>query len=65
MGRKCGYLALMAGLAGGAETVVIPEVKINPDDVIQRLKDAFERGKEYAIAVVAEGAEYNGIWLEK
>jgi 6-phosphofructokinase 1 len=65
MGRKCGYLALMAGLAGGAETVVIPEVKINPDDVIQRLRDAFERGKEYAIAVVAEGAEYNGIWLEK
>jgi 6-phosphofructokinase 1 len=65
MGRNCGYLALMAGLAGGAETVVIPEVKVDPADVMARLKDAFERGKEYAIAVVAEGAEYNGIKLEK
>jgi 6-phosphofructokinase 1 len=64
MGRNCGYLALRAGLAGGVETVVIPEVKVDPADVMARLKDAFDRGKEYAIAVVAEGAEYNGIQLE-
>jgi 6-phosphofructokinase 1 len=57
MGRNCGYLALMAGLACGAETVVIPEIKTDPDEVVGRLKAAFERGKEYAIVVVAEGAE--------
>jgi 6-phosphofructokinase 1 len=65
MGRNCGYLALMAGLACGAETVVIPEIKTDPDEVVGRLKAAFERGKEYAIVVVAEGAEYNGVRLEK
>lgn len=65
MGRSCGYLALMAGLACGAETVVIPEIKTDPDEVVGRLKAAFERGKEYAIVVVAEGAEYNGVRLEK
>jgi 6-phosphofructokinase 1 len=65
MGRNCGYLALMAGLAGGAETVVIPEVEADPDEVVERLGAAFERGKEYAIVVVAEGAAYNGIRLEK
>ena len=65
MGRNCGYLALMAGLACGAETVVIPEVEADPDEVVERLGAAYERGKEYAIVVVAEGAEYNGIRLEK
>ena len=65
MGRDCGYLALMTGLAVGAETVVIPEVEVDPQDVVERLNDAFERGKEYAIAVVAEGAAYNGVRLEK
>jgi 6-phosphofructokinase 1 len=65
MGRNCGYLALKAGLAAGVETVLIPEVRIDPADVMARLKDAFNRGKEYAIAVVAEGAEYNGLRLEK
>jgi 6-phosphofructokinase 1 len=65
MGRNCGYLALMAGLAGGAETVVIPEVESDPYEVVERLKAAFERGKEYAIVVVAEGAAYNGMRLEK
>jgi 6-phosphofructokinase 1 len=65
MGRKCGYLALMVGLACGAETVVIPEVESDPLEVVGRLGAAYERGKEYAIVVVAEGAEYNGIRLEK
>jgi 6-phosphofructokinase 1 len=65
MGRDCGYLALMTGLAVGAETVVIPEVEVDPHAVLERLQDAFARGKEYAIAVVAEGAAHNGIRLEK
>jgi 6-phosphofructokinase 1 len=59
MGRHCGYLALMAAISGGAETVVIPEVKTEPEDVARILTNAYERGKSHAIVVVAEGAEYN------
>jgi 6-phosphofructokinase 1 len=60
MGRDCGYLALMAGLAGGAEMIVIPEVPTEPDDVAEALRKAYERGKAHAIIVVAEGAEHDG-----
>lgn len=59
MGRDCGYLALMTALAGGAEAVIIPEVKINPDDIADLLMKAYEKGKAHAIVIVAEGAEYN------
>ncbi|MCL6567839.1 MAG: 6-phosphofructokinase [Meiothermus silvanus] len=58
MGRDCGYLALMSGLAGGAEVVVVPEVDTPPEEVAARLRGAYERGKAHAIAVVAEGARY-------
>jgi 6-phosphofructokinase 1 len=60
MGRECGYLALMAGIAGGAEAVVIPEVECDPEDVANELREAYERGKSHALVVVAEGATYNG-----
>jgi len=59
MGRDCGYLALMSGIAGGAEVVVVPEFETDPDDVAAELHKAYERGKPHAIAVVAEGARYN------
>jgi 6-phosphofructokinase 1 len=59
MGRDCGYLALMAGIAGGAESVVIPEVKTTPNQVAETIRAAHQRGKTHAIIVVAEGAEYN------
>ena len=59
MGRDCGYLALMAGITGGAEVVVIPEVDTHPEEVAKELRAAYERGKAHAIAVVAEGAQYN------
>ena len=59
MGRNCGYLALMAGITGGAEVIVIPEVETNPEEVAHELRAAYERGKAHAIAVVAEGARYN------
>lgn len=64
MGRDCGYLALMTGLAGGAEMVVIPEVHTSPDEVAVAFKDAFERGKTHALAIVAEGSEYNAAVLD-
>ena len=56
MGRDCGYLALVAGIAGGAEVVLIPEMETTPEQVAQELRGAYERGKAHALAVVAEGA---------
>jgi len=64
MGRDCGYLALMTGLAGGAEMVVIPEVHVSPDEVASAFAEAFGRGKTHALAVVAEGSEYNAAVLD-
>ncbi len=58
MGRKCGYLALMAAIAGGAEAAIIPEVPTPPEKLAEEFHDAYQRGKMHAIAVVAEGAEY-------
>lgn len=57
MGRDCGYLALMAGITGGAEEVIIPEVDIEPEAVAKELLDAYARGKSHALLVVAEGAK--------
>jgi len=59
MGRDCGYLALMSGIAGGAEAVVIPEVETKPETVAAEITAAYERGKTHAIIVVAEGAAYD------
>ena len=59
MGRDCGYLALMSGIAGGAECIVLPEVDTNPHMLACELRAAYQRGKSHAIVVVAEGAQYN------
>lgn len=59
MGRKCGYLALMAGLAGGADSIVIPEQEADPESVADDLRAAYAHGKPHAIVVVAEGARNN------
>jgi len=59
MGRNHGYLAMMAAIAGGAEEMVLPELEIDPEDIATTLTDAYERGKQHAIVVVAEGAKYN------
>ena len=57
MGRDCGYIALMAGIAGGAEVIALPESEILPSQVAERLRDAYRRGKTHALAVIAEGAK--------
>jgi 6-phosphofructokinase 1 len=59
MGRKCGYLGLMAGFAGGADAIVVPEIESDPETVAQELRDAYNRGKSHALVVVAEGATFN------
>jgi 6-phosphofructokinase 1 len=63
MGRNCGYLALMAGIAGGAESVVIPEADVDPEVIAQDLHAAYDRGKAHALVVVAEGAKHNAVKL--
>lgn len=55
MGRDAGDLALWAGLAGGAETILIPEEKFNIANIIERLNNGLKRGKKHSIIVVAEG----------
>lgn len=59
MGRDCGYLALMAGIAGGAEAICIPEVETEPAALIEELQASYQRGKTHGLVVVAEGAKYN------
>ena len=63
MGRNCGYLAMMAGMAGGAESVVIPEAEIEPDVIEADIQSAYDRGKAHALVVVAEGARNNAARL--
>jgi 6-phosphofructokinase 1 len=55
MGRNAGDIALWAGLAGGAETILIPEEKYNINEITDRLLKGKERGKKHSIIVVAEG----------
>jgi 6-phosphofructokinase 1 len=56
MGRNAGDIALHVGLAGGAESVLIPEVPYELDDVIRKLERGVARGKKHSIILVAEGA---------
>lgn len=56
MGRHCGDIALHAGLASGAETILVPEVPFDLDEISNRMKDNFNSGKRHSIVIVAEGA---------
>ena len=56
MGRNSGWLAMMSGIAGGAEFVLVPEVKFNIDSMCEEIKEMYDAGKRYSIIVVAEGA---------
>jgi 6-phosphofructokinase 1 len=64
MGRNHGYLALMAGVAGGAEYVVIPEIETDPEDIANVIRDTYQRGKSHCLIVVAEGAYWNAMRLQ-
>jgi 6-phosphofructokinase 1 len=63
MGRDCGYLGLMAAIAGGAEAVCIPEVAVDPEAVAREIIGSYERKKPHALVVVAEGARYDAAGL--
>ena len=56
MGRHAGWIATMAGIAGGADEILIPEVPFDLDEVCRNLKSRYNRGKKFSIVAVAEGA---------
>ncbi len=56
MGRESGYIALMAGLAGGAESILVPELRYGIDEVCEKLIHGYKRGKLHSIIIIAEGA---------
>ncbi len=60
MGHKAGWLALHSGIAGGADLILIPEIKFNEESIISTLKKRFDAGKPYSIVVVAEGINTPG-----
>jgi 6-phosphofructokinase 1 len=58
MGRSCGYLATVGGILGGAEMIAIPEQPFELEDVAHIVQDAYIKGKNHALIIVAEGATY-------
>ncbi len=60
MGRFTGWIALEAGIAGGADIILVPEFPINIDEICDSLRDRHKRGKSFTIIVVSEGAKVEG-----
>ena len=54
MGRDAGHIALVSGIAGGADVILIPEISYDLDVVAERLESAGERGNNFALMIVAE-----------
>lgn len=68
MGRDCGYLAIISAITSGAEICVVPEVPVNTQSLEKRLKYELKNGREYILAIVAEGTnktEEIANWIEK
>ncbi|MEP6757033.1 MAG: ATP-dependent 6-phosphofructokinase [Chthonomonadales bacterium] len=57
MGRHAGWVALYTGIAGGADWITLPEVKLDLEEMCDHLKSVRERGKNYSIVVASEGTE--------
>lgn len=60
MGREAGFIALEVGIGGGAEEIIIPEIKTDLPAICKRLTEGKEKGKTSAIVVIAEGDEAGG-----
>jgi len=56
MGRDTGFIALAAGLAGGAETILIPEIPFDTEKLCESILTSYKSGKRHSIVIVAEGA---------
>src|SRR5919202_4315860 len=60
MGRHTGWIAVMSGIAGGADVILIPEQPISVEEACDDIKRRHERGKDFSIVVVSEGYELDG-----
>src|SRR5213592_2889588 len=60
MGRHTGWIAVMSGIAGGADVILIPEEPISIDEACDDIRRRHERGKDFSIVVVSEGYELEG-----
>ena len=60
MGRYAGWIALYAGVAGGADVILIPEIPFDYDCVCEKIRERESRGKAFTLVVVAEGAREKG-----
>ncbi len=63
MGRNVGWIAVTAGIAGGADEILIPEVHFTLDGVCKKLKGRYDAGKKFSIVVIAEGAHEKDLGL--
>src|SRR5919198_352753 len=61
MGRHTGWIAVMSGIAGGADVILIPEQPISIDEACDDIRRRHERGKDFSIVVVSEGYELEGL----
>jgi 6-phosphofructokinase 1 len=61
MGRHTGWIAVVAGIAGGADMILIPEQPVSIEDACKELRHRHERGKDFSIVVVSEGYELEGM----
>jgi len=60
MGLYTGWIAVEAGIAGGADIILIPEITVNINQVCETLKDRHRRGKNFSIIVISEGTKIDG-----
>jgi 6-phosphofructokinase 1 len=61
MGRQTGWIAVMSGIAGGADVILVPEVPVDFDEVAETIRKRHARGKNFSIVVVSEGCELPGL----
>ena len=61
MGRHTGWIAVMSGIAGGADVILIPEHPISVEEACDDIRHRHERGKDFSIVVVSEGYELEGL----
>jgi ATP-dependent phosphofructokinase / diphosphate-dependent phosphofructokinase len=60
MGRHAGWIALHAGIAGGADVILIPEIPYQLESIYEKIQERYRRGSDFAIVVVSEGAKEAG-----
>jgi len=60
MGRQTGWIAVMSGIAGGADVILVPEVPVDFEEVAESIRKRHARGKNFSIVVVSEGCELPG-----